>query len=71
MSTFAAEDQTVAKVREAANATFQACDDKTHEQWNSCWDGACLAIATQMESEGLMNTAKQIREMIGKAKKFK
>lgn len=71
MSTFAAEDQTVAKVREAAAMTFDACDGKTREQWNSCWDGACLAIATQMESEGLENTAKQVREMIGKAKKFK
>lgn len=71
MTTFAQEDRTVQLVRKAATSIFQACNSKTCEQWNSCWDGACLAIATQMEAEGLTATAKTVLEMQGKARKFK
>lgn len=71
MTTFAQEDRTVRMVREAATSTFQACDGKTREQWNSCWDGACLAVATKMKAEGLTATAETVLEMQGKARKFK
>lgn len=71
MSIFAAEDQTVAKVCESAMTAFKACESKTKSQWESCWDGACIAIATQMESEGLITTANEIRDMIGKSKRYK
>lgn len=71
MSIYAQEDHTVRMVRDVATSSFQTCDNKTREQWNSCWDKACLTVATQMESEGLTTTADQVREMIGKAKKFK
>jgi len=71
MSAFAGEDQTVQRIREVASGTFDICGGKTQSQWKSCWNDACLAVALEMESEGLMTTAEEARKLVGMSKRIK
>ena len=55
------EDRTLEMIRERATSTLPEDIKPTDvENWQECWDEACIQLAREMGFEGLINTAREI-----------